>query len=83
MEIQLHSFITSVLDGVDWLTSHSSLFIVEKEQWKILRRRQGTPRGGLDVLERRKSLAPTGIRDLDSSTRRLVAILATSHIHMI
>jgi len=58
VEVRLHSFLTSVLDGVDWLTSQPSLFTAEEEQWKILRRRQGTPRGGLDVLERRRMSCP-------------------------
>jgi len=58
VEILLHSFITWLLDCVDWLTSQPSLFTAEDEQWKILRRRQGIPRGGLDVLEGRKMSCP-------------------------
>jgi hypothetical protein len=33
VEIQLHSFITSVLDGADWFTSQPRLLTAQEEQW--------------------------------------------------
>jgi hypothetical protein len=37
LEVKLHSFIPSTLNGVDWFTSQPSLFTTEEEQRYILK----------------------------------------------
>lgn len=50
----IHSFLTSELDGREWLASRSGTFNPRKEARCPLNRRLGGPRAGLGVLEKGK-----------------------------
>jgi hypothetical protein len=54
MEVQLHSFLISALDGGEWLTSHPRRFTPKKKTRYSLSRRLGEPHDGLKVFEKRK-----------------------------
>ena len=43
LEVQLHSFLTSILDGGGWLTPRSGRFIAGKETLYLLNRKLGEP----------------------------------------
>jgi len=40
-----HSFLTSALDGTEWLISHPGYFTPAKEPWYPLHRKPGGPQG--------------------------------------
>ena len=52
--VQLHSFITSALDGGEWSTSSPGRFTPGERNLCTLNRSLSGPRAGLDVLEKRK-----------------------------
>jgi hypothetical protein len=66
--VGLHLFLTSALEGSEWLTLRPNLFIPEKGP--------GThwvgPKAGLDIMEKRKSPVLTGIRTPDDEALSLV-----------
>jgi len=43
VEVQLHSVITSALDGDEWSVSHHGCFTPVKRPWYSLKRRLGKP----------------------------------------
>jgi hypothetical protein len=75
--VQLHSFLTSALDGSERLTSRPSRFTPGKEPRYILNRGWVGPRTSLDALARRKSLESTGSRAPDRPVRSLFVIPTT------
>jgi hypothetical protein len=77
VEVQLHSFLPPVSDGGEWLTSRSSRFSSGKEPRYSLNRELGVPRVGLDILDKKKSLARTSTRTADRPARSLVVIQTT------
>jgi hypothetical protein len=54
VEVYLHSFLTSALDGREWSRSSPGRFIFEDEPWYPLNKR-------LDVLEKRKISCPSQV----------------------
>jgi hypothetical protein len=48
VEIQLHAFLTSALDGGEWSASHPGRFTPREIPWYPLDRRLGGLRSGLD-----------------------------------
>ena len=60
----LHSFLTSAIDGHEWSTSRPGRFIPAKENW-FPPEAEWAPRSGMNVLEKRKLFAITGIRPPD------------------
>jgi hypothetical protein len=80
MEIQLHAFLTSALDGEEWSASHPGRFTSrEKAPGTTWIEAWVGPRVVLDAVVKRKIPSPPGIRTLepnpDRPARSLVAIL--------
>jgi len=69
-EVLLHPFLSSSLDGHEWLTSRSGRCALWKERWYLLNRRLGGPlcRSGF-LWGKEKSLAPTWIETPYPSVR--------------
>jgi hypothetical protein len=67
LEVYLHSFLTSALDGREWLASRHCHSNPRSNRWL-------GPGVSVDVLDRDKSLAPGGIRTLDHPFCSLVSL---------
>lgn len=70
VEVCLHSFFTSALDGVEWPASHLSRFTpAEKKTLCTMTKILGGSRGVLDVLEKKKIPFPSRDSIPGSSSR--------------
>ena len=72
-DLQLHSFVTSALDGVEWLTFRPGRFNLGTEHRCPLNRKLGGPQSRPGDFGE-KSRTYTGIRTPDRPTYSLVAI---------
>jgi hypothetical protein len=72
-EVQLHSFLTSALDGDKRSTSCPSHFTSGKERWYPLNRRLGGTQSQSGLLEKRKISCPYWDSNQWSSSPQLVA----------
>jgi hypothetical protein len=73
MEIQLHSFLTSVLDGGRWLTLSSSRFIFARKFSSHWIGEQIGPEVGVVALEK-KNVDHTGTRTPDCPARIIATV---------
>jgi hypothetical protein len=71
-DVQLHSFLTSALDGVEWSNSGPRCFAPEDLRY-TLNRRIGKSKSRY-FEKHKKFLAPTGIRAPDRLGHRLITI---------
>jgi hypothetical protein len=71
VEVQLHLFLTSALDGGEWLASPSGRFTPEERTRQPMARRLGGPRAGLNVMKRKTLLCR------ESNPDRLACSLVT------
>jgi hypothetical protein len=70
VEVQLHAFLISALEGDEYSASHPGRFNHrERDPGTDLIGGWMGPRADLDALVRRKILAPTGARTLDHPAR--------------
>jgi hypothetical protein len=74
VQLYLCSFLTSTLDGGEWLTSRSGRFTPEKERQDPLRGRLDRPQGRSGLFGEEKSLIPEGIPTPGRLARTLVAL---------
>ena len=75
VEVKLHSFLTSVIDGGEWQSSRAGRFTSGKEPRYPLKRGWVGIKPFWTVLEETKSLALAGFRTPDLSAPNLVTIL--------
>jgi len=81
-DVDLHSFVTSVLDGDEWLTSSPVHFTPEKNTGTPWIEDWVGPRAGLGVLEKVNFFSPLGIRTPRKETinNSLISIFSSIYI---
>jgi hypothetical protein len=78
VEVSLHSFVTTALNGCDWSASHPGSFTPRKEPWYPQNMKLGGPNSWSECFGKEKSLACTRIWTLDCPASSLLSRLAVT-----
>jgi hypothetical protein len=81
VEVQLHSFLTSVLDGYEWLTSHPGRFNPPKEL--TAQEARWAAQTVLTFQGRQESVAPSVVQCQDHPGRSVVTVVRWTAQHKI
>jgi hypothetical protein len=80
VEVLFHSFLTSAVDGGEWLTSRFGRLTTGKEAMCPLNRRLGgPPQSRSGGFWRKKFRTPTGIRIRDHTDHSSISVLTTNN----